>query len=95
MFDDEDPEQEQRERERVRKLLGDPKTITPEVVAWVNARARVLREAPDFEGMTESVSEGRQLFPDCGWIFFLLYRAVAMRKEISVSHPLFSAETEP
>lgn len=68
--------------EEVSKALGDPKKVTPEVVEWVNAKARELRETTGVTGLMDAFAEGRKRFPHCGWTWALLYMAVIGNRDI-------------
>ncbi|WP_224360868.1 hypothetical protein [Hyalangium versicolor] len=74
-------------KEEMREAFGDPKEVTPEVVAWVNAKARELRATSGVEGLMEAFAEGRQRFPKCGRTWSLLYFAFASNEDITLPEP--------
>lgn len=78
-------------KEEMREALGDPKEVTAEVVAWVNAKARELRATTGFAGLIDAFAEGRQRFPKCGRTWVLLYVAFGSNVEITMPPPSDSA----
>jgi hypothetical protein len=73
--------------EEMEKAFGDPKEVTPQVVAWVNEKARELRATSGLEGLMDAFAEGRQRFPRCGRTWALLYTAFITNRDIALPAP--------
>jgi hypothetical protein len=71
-------------KEEKQEAFGDPKEVTPEVVAWVNEKARELRVTSGLAGLMDAFAEGRQRFPRCGRTWALLYTAFITNRDITL-----------
>jgi hypothetical protein len=74
-------------KEEMQEALGDIRKVPPEVVAWVNEKARELRATTGVTGLMDAFAEGRRLFPDCGWTWGLLYMAFIGNRDLLMPPP--------